>query len=386
MWLLADDAALALRAGEGLSSTPEQRANFMTRADASEHGTPRNLRVAGSIAEIRVEGVLTPRPDFTLWLLGIGNTTYRDIQRALASAAAEPRVKSAVLYIDSPGGTVAGLFETLAAIESFSKPIRVLSSLACSAAYAIAAVAGQIEATHAAATFGSVGVVVDYVFSKNNEHISVTNSASPDKRPDPHTVEGRKVIQRQLDALNDLFVDAIARGRGVSSSAVTTTFGRGATLLAGEAIQLRMIDRIAGNKPASRSAEGARNENRIMDAKTLKTSHPEASAALVAEGVAQERDRVSAHIKMGTKSGALPIALKAVLEGKEMTQSLMADYMSASMNRRDQIFRQLDDEAVGAAVDQATGDGESDEAHGGNGTTTIPWVMAQNGKVRAHYD
>ena len=63
-----------------------------------------------------------------------------------------------MLSIDSPGGTVAGLFETLAALDATGKSIRVRSSAAHSAAYAIAAVAGPIEAVTPVSMFGSIGV------------------------------------------------------------------------------------------------------------------------------------------------------------------------------------------------------------------------------------
>ena len=53
-----------------------------------------------------------------------------------------------------------GLFETLAAIEAFGKPMSVRASKAASAAYAIAAAGGSITAVSPASSFGSIGVVM----------------------------------------------------------------------------------------------------------------------------------------------------------------------------------------------------------------------------------
>src|SRR5688572_10535595 len=78
---------------------------------------PRNLTVAGSTAQIAIEGVLTKKPDFFALFFGGGNTTYSTIRQALATAEMDPTIKDVVLHIDSPGGSVDGLFETLDAIH-----------------------------------------------------------------------------------------------------------------------------------------------------------------------------------------------------------------------------------------------------------------------------
>src|SRR5687767_12958871 len=107
------------RAQRECPPSAEQRAQFISAAAAS--GTPRILSTAGSVGEIRIEGVLTKRPDFLSWLFGGGNCTYTDVIASLRAAQNEPSIRSVVLAIDSPGGTVDGLFETLDAIDAFKK-------------------------------------------------------------------------------------------------------------------------------------------------------------------------------------------------------------------------------------------------------------------------
>jgi ClpP class serine protease len=155
--------------------------------------------------------------------------------------------------IDSPGGQVDGLFETIAAIDAFKatgKPLKVRASNAQSAAYALAAAAGRIEATSPASSFGSIGVAAAFVVS--DKVVSVTSTDAPNKRPDVATDAGRAIVREQLDAIHELFVGAIAKGRGTTAAAVNKEFGRGATVLAGEARRRGMIDAI---KPASTSGD-----------------------------------------------------------------------------------------------------------------------------------
>lgn len=333
---------------------------FGVAADRS----PRNITRAGSTMEVLVEGVLTEKPDLWAAWFGGGNTTYDSIVQALASARTDDTVKEVVLRVNSPGGTVDGLFDALGAIEGFradsGKKLRVIASKAQSAAFAIASAAGPIQAKNAGSMFGSIGTAIDFSMWSGMKTISITNTESPDKRPNPETEEGRAVITRQLDALNEIFVDAIARGRGTTVEDVTKNYGRGASFVAAEAKRLGMIDSLpkaparssssGRTKAESERADVGEQERETMDLDQLKAQHPDVFKAAVAEGVASERDRVVAHLVMGEAFGALPTAVAAVKEGRPMTESLRSEYMAASANRRDIAARQADSNAAAAAT------------------------------------
>lgn len=207
----------------------------------------------GHVATIAVEGVLTPQPNLFARLFLGANTTYAGIRSALSAAKSDPSISHVVLRVSSPGGTVDGLFETLEAIKDFKasgKTMSVTTDLACSAAYAIAAVAGDISAIGDWATIGSVGVAASYLVDK--ERVDVTSTDAPNKRPDLTTNAGKAVVRKRLDDTHALFVRYIAAGRGLPT---TANFGKGGTMLAREALGLKMIDSI-GNP--SRGANGAR--------------------------------------------------------------------------------------------------------------------------------
>lgn len=390
MWLLEPSVERDLRVkfkavGQPSAHQLEQFNAALKEAEvqAATDGRPRNLRVAGDVAEISIKGVLTEKVDFILWLFGIDNTSYEQINAALAVAASDPTVKRVVLNVDSPGGQVKGLFETFAALDAFQKPKSVRASLAASAAYGIAALGGNIEATNPAATFGSVGVVASYFLDE--ELIEITSTEAPNKRPDPSTDEGKAVIREYLDAVHQLFAEAIARGRGTTVEDVNANFGRGGIVLAADAKKRGMIDKVP---PALRAVKtGARAEaqaelepenpiaapvaaqqqgKKHMDLQTLKAQHPDTYAAAFAEGkdkgleegreagTTAERKRVSAHLKMGETTGATEVAFKAIREGSAFAdEEIQAEYMSASMNRRDQNVRQTESDEAGAVVDGA---------------------------------
>lgn len=398
-WLIQQDVMNEMRRlrALGLVPTAQQQSDFMAlrQAEAAAN-TPRNLTVAGDVAEIRVEGVLTPKPDFWMWLFYGANTSYEDIQAAFSTAKADPNVKRAILRVASPGGTVEGLFETLAVMQDFGKPLSAKSSLAASAAYALASQADSIMASSPAAQFGSIGVVQSFYIDP--EIVDITSTEAPNKRPDVTTEEGKAVVRAELDALHELFAQAIANGRTTATGQrftvkqINAEFGRGSVLVAEDAKAVGMIDgfpklRVVKkaaaeaaeaategsseeapkevtpsaipNKDASAANGGAAKRKKTMNREELQAQHPQLFAALLEEGKASgekaERDRVCAHLELGKQSGAMDVAIAAIGSGEGMTQTITAKYLGASMNRADQNARQRDSNAAGEAVGGAAG-------------------------------
>ena len=322
---------------------------------------------SGDSAEIHVKGVLTNSPDiFAMWFGG-GNTTYPEIISALAEADANPEIKEIVMRFDSGGGSINGMFDAIAAIQQTKTPVKaVVGSMAASAAYGLASQAGTIEAHNRASTVGSIGIVVDAHIDE--DMVSITSTNAPNKRPDLTTEAGRAVVVEQLDAVHDLFAEAIADGRSTDAETVNADFGQGAVLLADEALKRGMIDGIA--KTALQSVKstnsttaksGDQPEATEMDLNKLKAEHPSVYAQAVEIGTTTERDRVAAHLTMGTASGDMGTATKAIEDGTGMTAGLQAKYMAAGMNRSDVSAREDDNPAdVGGGEDPAEQSQEAD--------------------------
>ncbi len=406
MWFVADRVARDMRARMklGFAVTAEAQAAFAAEhAMAANNGRPRNLSVAGDVAEIKIDGLLTEKPDFFAWLMGYGNTTYGDIQQSVALAELDPAVKRIEFRVSSPGGTVAGLFDAVASINEAKKPRAVVTSFAASAAYTLAAVAGKITATNAAVEIGSVGVASDMIVDPMI--VEIANTDSPRKRPDLSTPEGQAVVREELDALFDILVEAVAYGRGTSTKDVRENFGQGGLFVAGEAKRRGMIDRIqrpmlravgrrssaedvplvasgdgilhegdivtprqdapaagpaagepaaaavvAPEPPAKPAAGGGEQKDTHMDLKTLEKEHPELVAAIRKDAVDAERDRVNAHLEMGGASGDMQTAVSAIKDGTQMTQTLVAKYSAAGMRKNAVESRQAASDKAAAAT------------------------------------
>lgn len=371
MWLLEASVRQAIERAQKAGFTPsaEQQARFVARfGDDDGERDSRVLTIAGDQAEIMIKGVLTPQPSFMAMLFGGGNATYPEIVAAIQQAEQNESVRAITLAVDSPGGHFDGLFDVLAAVQAAKKPVTaVVHGLAASATYAIVCQADRIEARNRASRVGSIGVAVS--FTVFDEDIDITSTAAPKKRPDVRTEEGKAMVVEELDALHEIFADSIAEGRGVTVAKVNAEFGQGATLLAGEALKRGMIDAIAEtplrvvdntNSTTARSG-GNIPETGYMDLKTLQAQHPDVYAAAVQAGTDQERDRVTAHLIMGEKSGAMETAAKAIKDGVGMTSTLQATYLTAGMNRTDVSTRQEDD-AAAAVADAATASAGQEDA------------------------
>ena len=287
--------------------------------------------------------------------------------------------------------------ETLGAMEVAKKPSSVITSMAASAAYAIAAMGGKIEAVNDATWIGSVGVVRSHFVDERQ--IEITNTASPKKRPNVKTPEGVAIVQEELDAYFEIFIEQLAKGRGVTLADVRNNFGQGASLVAREAKRRGMIDRIgkpmlravtvetepdadasaasdvAGETPsttvvavnstpsAAADTQVAKPKGKKMDPNTLKAEHPETYAAVykagrdegeaagIEKGEKQERDRVTAHLIRGKASGAMDLALESVEKGDPMTETLKAKYDTAGKNKADAEAREQELAAANAAAD-----------------------------------
>lgn len=289
--------------------------------NADANAAPRNLKIAGQTAEITISGLLTKRPSFIAWLLGIGGTTYRDIASAFGAAVADPGVKQIVFDIDSPGGQMDGYFELVDILMAGSaKPMSVLASNAMSAAYGLATAIGKIEARSAGSRFGSVGVAVDLHLDPNA--IEIASTAAPLKRPDPKTEAGIAAIRAELDQLHGLFAAGIAKGRGVTVATVNSEFGRGGTFLAKEAQARGMIDSIRAGALRAIPKRATATGEKPMKFEEFAAAHPDearrGTEAAHAAGVKTERERATAHLQLAEKSGQWGLAVAAVKDGKSV--------------------------------------------------------------------
>lgn len=252
-WLIHPDTFADLRALRDTATG--DRLEAAARIARARGGSP-ILNVADGVAHIEVLGVLTQRTSWLAELFGGGNTTYAAIVEALAQANSDPAVRRIVLDVSSPGGEVAGLFACLDALAASPKPTEaVADGMACSAAFAIGAACGRFVARDRSTILGSVGVAQSFYVS--DAVVDVTSTHAPNKRPDVRTDKGKAAVREELDQFHQLFVEAIAKGRGTTTKTVNSDYGRGGVVLAREAAKRGMIDAVEGESSGVATAKRA---------------------------------------------------------------------------------------------------------------------------------
>jgi len=181
-----------------------------------------------------------------------GATSTGVLARDIQTAVENPYVRGIVLDFNTPGGEATGINELAKLIADVRgmKPIKAyVGGMAASAGYWLAAAADEIIVDEIA-MLGSIGVVMSFLDTAERDaksgvrSVDIVSSQSPDKRVDPNTDEGRAKVQATVNALAEVFVQAVATHRGVKPEKVLSDFGRGGVLVGADAIKAGMADRI----------------------------------------------------------------------------------------------------------------------------------------------
>ena len=238
---------LAFAASGGVYS-PEERAEKIGSEKA------RQIRErSGSTAIIPIHGVMSQR--IGMMEKTSGGVSSDDVRQAVNAAVADESVKTILLHIDSPGGSLYGTAELAAAVRAARdvKPvIAMVDSVAASAAYWIASQASEITMTPG----GDVGSIGVYSMHEDLSKALEAEGVKPTLvYAGEHKVEGnpfeplsdtaKQQLQARVDSAYGDFVAAVAAGRGVTSKAVENSYGQGRTLSARDALSAGMVDRIA---------------------------------------------------------------------------------------------------------------------------------------------
>lgn len=204
----------------------------------------------GSVAVIPVIGPIVPRGGIFANVSGL--TSCDGIAAQIDDALSDRDIDRIILNFDSPGGQVTGVYELARYIRASCavKPITAyVSGMADSAAYWLACACDRIVAVKTG-TVGSIGVITTWTDDSaakkaaGLKEYTFVSSPSPNKHLDPKTPAGRQEIQERIDAIAAIFMDEVARYRGVALQTVGDDFGKGSELMADDALAVGMIDEI----------------------------------------------------------------------------------------------------------------------------------------------
>ena len=167
------------------------------------------------------------------YALGGWATGYEYIVRAFQRGMADAGVQRIAMIIDSPGGEVAGCFDSVDKVFAMrgTKPIgSFINEAAYSAAFAWASVADRIFITRTGGS-GSVGVVtahMDVSAAMDKAGYKITFIHAGDHKVDgnpyqalPAAVKAR--IQQRIDSMYTIFTSTTARNLGIEESVVIGT-------------------------------------------------------------------------------------------------------------------------------------------------------------------
>ena len=196
---------------------------------------------SGEIALVRIQGMLMDS---------------QNIVRQLSDYRHNPGVRGILLRIDSPGGAVAPaqeIYSEIMKLRADHKTVYAsMGTVAASGGYYIACAADYVLANPGTLT-GSIAAVMAFsnieelsnkiglkpVIIKSGKYKDV---GSPLRAMKP---EEQKLLQNVVDDVHQQFVQAVAKGRGLSVSEVNE-IADGRIMTGQQALKLKLIDEIGG--------------------------------------------------------------------------------------------------------------------------------------------
>lgn len=207
----------------------------------------------GGVAVIPLKGLITPQPSFLSMLFG-GGGGLQAFRAQLRDAVNAEDITAIILDVDSPGGStdlIAEVAAELRAARTVKPLVAVANTWAASAAYWLAAQADELIVTPSGEV-GSIGVYCAHEDISGFEDqlgikttlISAGKYKTEGNPYEPLSDEARQALQDKVDTYYAMFVSDVAKGRGVTASAVRAGYGEGRMLTADQAVAEKLADRV----------------------------------------------------------------------------------------------------------------------------------------------
>lgn len=214
-------------------------------------------QVIAGVAVIPVSGTLVQKLGTLRPFSGM--TGYDGLRANISMAAEDDAVKGIVYDHDSGGGEVSGLFDLVDDVGAVDKPQwSILSESSYSAAYALASATDKIVVPRTGGT-GSVGIIsmhVDFSKALAEAGVDVTLIKYGKKKgagheTQPLSTQALRDLQADVDKMGDLFVDTVARNRGLKASKVKAT--EAGTFMGADGVDVGFADAVMAPHVAFRA-------------------------------------------------------------------------------------------------------------------------------------
>lgn len=348
------------------------------------------MTIVGETAVIPLRGVVTPDDPFAILY---GETSLAMFNKNVDKALADPKVKSIVLNIFSPGGYVYGVEAAANKVYEARQQKQIYAytdSLAASAAYWLASAAHKVILGSETAEVGSIGVYLvhfDYSEMLKESGIKVTEVTSGEFKGlgspySPLTTEEKAKLQEDSDYVYTRFVETVARNRGMEAadvlkSANGLTFYGSAAIKAGLADSINTLQEViamttAANTPtpaptpeaqaaaAAQAQATTQAHNDALAAANAKAQTAEAELKAFKEQAAKEaKDRAAVECQNAVKGAfgreATAEEVSAYQEMSEAGRKFYKDTLAESRANHDRLVQ-----VAGLTQEQALG-GQGEE-------------------------
>ena len=277
----SDDAALKKRAVDGLVSEEElpnhlartKRVHIAAWTQAQrtlQTPAPRGgrgkyvavLRIEGTIIDGR-SGNLPVKPPIDIPILGDSRAGDLTVVQVARQVAADKRAAAAVLYVNSRGGSATASEAMRQALDQINarKPlVVVMGPVAGSGGYWVATPGRWIVARPGTLT-GSIGVlsgklVTGGLWSKLHAHretIVFGKHAGISSEERTYSKEERAIVKGEIDRIYGLFLEIVARARGMTSEQVHP-IAAGRVWTGAQALERKLVDELGGLESGVRKA------------------------------------------------------------------------------------------------------------------------------------
>ena len=315
----------------------------------------------GNVGIIYISGIISRHVDMFAQFFGLGSAAIENIAKDFQSLLDNEEVKSIILDFDTPGGAITGVNELSEIIYNARgvKPIKAyVTGMACSAGYFLASACDEIIIDEMGQV-GSIGVM-RVVNKQNDKSVIFKSSQSPMKNIEADSELGKAEYQAKVDYLASIFIDKVAKYRGITSDEVITRGNKGGVLVGAVAVTAGLADRLGSmdmlinelNNMNKNHKEKKMQENEKLEEKHVDVAQVEANA------VAAERKRVAELMAINV-AGCEKIVQEAISSGASVAEAnarivayIQSEEYKASLNKVEHaVVQALEPVVAGAESD-----------------------------------
>ena len=254
---------LAIGSRVHIAAWPQAQRTLRTLAPTAGRGKyVAILRIEGTIIDGR-SGRLPMKPPVEIPILGDGRAGDLSVVQLARQVAADKRAAAAVLYVNSRGGSATASEAMRQALDQINarKPlVVVMGPVAASGGYWVATPGRWIVARPSTLT-GSIGVLSGKVVTAgmwaqlhaHRETIVFGKHAAMSSDERTYSREERAVVQGEIDRIYGLFLDVVARARGMTREQVHP-IAAGRVWTGSQALERKLVDELGGLEAGARKA------------------------------------------------------------------------------------------------------------------------------------